>query len=480
VRTRFRPPAATAPAVRQIPFDALILADAVSLTGNAMAQLAVPWFVLETTGSVARTGIVAFFGLLPTVLAALLGGAVVDRLGHRRASLTADAASMVAVGMIPLLHAAGLLGFWLLLSLVFLGAVLDAPGAVARAALLPTLAERAGFRLERANAVHEVIESGAQLAGPVVAGLLIAWVGPGDVLWVNAATFAVSALLVGGLVPAVGPETRGCNEGRYVEDLMQGVRFVFRDPPIRSIFVSAVALNLLISPLFSVVLPVLMAAYGNGNAVGLGSVIGAFGGGSVVGASVFGAVAHRLPRRATFLTGVCAIGAAIGVVALLPPLPVMVGVMLVGGMISGPNGPLVATVLQERTPPALRGRVFGATAAVGFAGAPLGVLAAGYLLEAVGVQATLLGIAATFFRRHDGARARRWTARHGRDGRCWGSRSLMPLRAAWRPHEAGWPDLSRPLPTGPTRHRGSGILAPLPPMGRVRHAALAGTREVKR
>ncbi len=116
----------------------------------------------------------------------------------------------------------------------------------------------------------------------------------------------------------------------------------------------------------------------------------------MVGAVVFGAVGHRLPRRGTFVVGVFAIGAAIAALAALPPVPVMVGAMLLGGLIAGPNGPLVSTVLQERTPPELRGRVFGTTTAVGFAAAPLGVLVAGYLVQAIGVQATLVGITTIF------------------------------------------------------------------------------------
>ncbi len=395
---RIRPgreaPPTTTPA-RRAPFYALLAADAISMNGNAMAQLAVPWFVLETTGSAARTGTAAFFGLLPLVLASFFGGAVVDRLGHRRASVVADAASAAAVASIPLLHALDLLPFPLLLALVFLGALLDAPGAVARSSLLPTTTRLARLRLERANALREVVESGSQMTGPLLAGLLIAWLGPANVLWLDAATFASSALLVGGLVPAAAAEDGGRVAGRYAADLAEGLRFVLRDPPIRSIFVSASALNLLISPLLAVVLP----AYAKGTAdgaTGLGLVVAAFGGGSVVGAAAYGAVGHELPRRGTFVVGVSAIGAAIAVLAFLPPLPVMAGAMLLGGAISGPNGPLVSTVLQERTPPEMRGRVFGAATAVGFAAAPLGVLLAGHLVEAVGVRATLVAMAAAF------------------------------------------------------------------------------------
>jgi MFS family permease len=385
------------PTQRRAPFAALMAADAISMNGNMLAQLAIPWFVLETTGSVGQTGLTAAFGLLPLIIASFFGGAVIDRLGHRRASVISDLASMLAVAAIPLLYMLDLLPFWLLLVLVFLGALLDAPGMTARFALRPDVARLAGLRLERANSISELVESGAQLSGPLLAGVLIALIGPSPVLWLNAGSFGISALLVLLLVPAlsVAAEESAQQAGRYLADLLEGVRFVFADAPIRSIFASASVLNLLISPLLVVILPVYMNTV-VGSAASLGFVIAAFGGGSVAGAAFYGVAGHRLPRRRTFVTGVFAMGLGFSTLALLPPVWVMVLAMFLAGLIAGPNGPLISTVLQERTPAALRGRVFGATTAVGFAGAPLGVLLAGGLLPVIGIQPTLVGIAVVF------------------------------------------------------------------------------------
>ncbi len=379
---------------RRLPFSALIGADAISLTGNALTQIAVPWFVLTTTGSAARTGLVAFCGLLPLVLAAFLGGAVVDRLGRRRMSIVADVASMACVAAIPLLYARHALAFWLLLALVFVRGALDAPGTAARAALLPDVAALARLSLVRANAIHEVVESGSQIVGPALAGVLVSGLGANNVLWVDAASFAVSAALIAAAVPLTAPAAARTARS-YRHDLAEGLRFVFHDPPIRAIFISATALNFLISPLLAVILPVYMKATYN-SAASLGLVIAAFGGGSVLGASAYGVIGDRFARRSTFIAGVAGIGAAIATLATLPPVVVMAGAMLLGGVISGPNGPLVATVLQERTPEDLRGRVFGTTTAIGFAAAPLGVAVAGYVVDAIGVRPTLIGSAVLF------------------------------------------------------------------------------------
>src|SRR5918994_7650960 len=86
----------------RLPLVALLAADAISLTGNAMGFVAIPWFVLVTTGSATLTGIVAALTFAPTVLATFFGGAIVDRLGFRRTSVMADVASGVTVAAIPL------------------------------------------------------------------------------------------------------------------------------------------------------------------------------------------------------------------------------------------------------------------------------------------------------------------------------------------------------------------------------------------
>src|ERR671914_3137637 len=90
---------------------ALLTANAVSLLGNVVAAVAVPWFVLTTTGSAARTGVAAFFTTVPLALGALFGGAVADRVGPRLASVAGDVLSAASLGGIPVLLAAGALEF---------------------------------------------------------------------------------------------------------------------------------------------------------------------------------------------------------------------------------------------------------------------------------------------------------------------------------------------------------------------------------
>ena len=80
-----------------VPIWALFAANAISMVGNVLAALAIPWFVLQTTGSAAKTGVTGFFEVLPVVLAGFLGGTIVDRMGYKRTSIVADIASSLAV-----------------------------------------------------------------------------------------------------------------------------------------------------------------------------------------------------------------------------------------------------------------------------------------------------------------------------------------------------------------------------------------------
>src|SRR3712207_2222407 len=167
-----------------------------------MAKVAIPWFVLETTGSAAKMGITAAAIGVATVSASFFGGPVVDRVGYKRASVLADLMSGLSVALIPLLYLTAFLAFWQLLVLVFLGTLLDTPGRPARRALVPELARLALMPLERANSAYEVIPRLSFLVGPPLAGVLIAAIGASNVLWVDAATFAVSAALIAWFVPS--------------------------------------------------------------------------------------------------------------------------------------------------------------------------------------------------------------------------------------------------------------------------------------
>jgi MFS family permease len=385
---------------RRTPLFALYLADAISVTGNVLALVAIPWFVLEQSGSAALTGIVAFFTTLATVLASFFGGTFVDRLGFRRMSVISDVASGISIALIPIVHwALGGIETWLLIGLVFVGALLDAPGTAARSSMLPDVAAIAGMPLERAAGISQAIRRGATMLGAPIGGALILLVGTEGVLVVDAVSFGVSALLIGLLTPTVRhapPEgAEPAARPGYLGELLAGVRFIWSDRLARAIVATIMLTNFLDAPIFAVLLPVYVKDV-YGSAVQLGVMLGAFGGAALVSSLVFGAIGPRLPRRLTFGLAFVVVGLPFWLLAASPPFPLAVAATAVVGLAAGPINPILSTVMFERVPPEMRGRVIGPLTAGAWVAMPLGMLMAGFVSEAYGVIPALVGIAAAY------------------------------------------------------------------------------------
>jgi len=380
--------------VNRTPLYALFVADAVSLVGNVVAQLAIPWYVLVTTGSPTLTGLAVFFNFLPIVLAAFFGGVVVDRLGFRTASVVADLASSGAVAAIPLLHSTVGIEIWQLMALVFVGALLDAPGTTARQALFPDVVELAGVRMERAAGFRGSIQRGSMLVGAPIGGVLVAELGATTALWLDAASFLFSAALVATVVPAA---RRRRDEGppkQYFRELTEGLRFIWHRRLIRAIVVTVLVTNFLDAP-FAVVMPV-FAREAYGSAADLGLMYGTFGGFALLGSLAFSAVGHRLPKRLTFVCCFSVGPVMYLTLATLPSFPVALAALACFGLAAGPINPLLGTLQFQLVPADLRGRVYGAITAGAWAAIPAGVLLGGVVVEAFGVAATFLAIGVSY------------------------------------------------------------------------------------
>ena len=388
---------------RRVPLLALYAADAVSVTGNMLTLIAIPWFVLELTGSAAVTGVVAFFTALAAVVASFFGGTLVDRVGFRRMSVIADIASAAAVAAIPAVHLTIGIVPWQLMVLVFLGALLDAPGTAARSSMLPDLAELSGTPLERATSVSQAVRRGATLVGAPIGGALILLIGTTNVLLLDAASFLVSAAIIALLTPAVtyseaavaGASTATRAWRRYLDDLLEGVRFIWRDRLARAIVLTVMITNFLDSPLVAVILPVYVHKV-YGSSVELGLMLGVFGGAALVGAILYGIVGPRLPRRLTFGAAFVIVGLPFWILVLSPPFPVALAALAVTGLAAGPLNPIISTVMFERVPRHMRGRVTGALTSGAYVAIPAGMLVAGFVSERFGVITAIVLVAAAY------------------------------------------------------------------------------------
>jgi MFS family permease len=380
-----------------LPLYSLFTANAISLVGNVFTTIAIPWFVLQTTGSATQTGITGFFTILPVVLAGFFGGTLIDRLGYKPTSIISDLASGVTTALVPILYFTVGLEFWQLMVLVFLGALLDAPGSTARSALLPELAEQAGMPIERVTSLTHVIERGARMVGAPLAGFLIGIIGTAHVLWLDAASFFISAGIVWILVPKIKVHSEEqAKSGKYFEELKEGLRFIRADQLILAIVIMVMLLNFLDAIFGGVLQPVYVNEV-YGSALNLGLLIGANGAGAVIGGLIFAAVGYRLPRHATFVGAFMLTSLRFWVYAVYPPIAVLVAATLVCSIGAGPLNPIIGAVEFERIPPHMRGRVFGAITSGAWVAMPLGMLLGGILTQNLGTYIMLVGLGIVYF-----------------------------------------------------------------------------------
>src|SRR5690348_15063258 len=155
----------------------LLAAEVVSNLGSRMTWLALPWFVLLTSGSATRMGIVFAAEALPIALLGIPSGSVVQRYGARKTMLVCDAARAPLIGLVPLLHALHSLSFGLLLALVVLAGVFTAPYFASQRLVLPEVVGDDERTLTQANSLLEGAQRFTGLAGPASAGGLIALLG---------------------------------------------------------------------------------------------------------------------------------------------------------------------------------------------------------------------------------------------------------------------------------------------------------------
>jgi MFS family permease len=377
--------------VKRLPIHTLLVTNLISSFGNTLTSLAVPWFVLETTGSAGRTGLTAAVTTVPVIFASLFGGALVDRMNRKWLSIFADAMSAVTLAAVPFLHATAGLTFPVLLILMFLGAIFDSPGGTARQAMVPLLAQRGEMPLERVNSFFGINQAVSSLAGAPIAGVMIAWLGAADVLWFAAGAFVVSIIGMLVLVPSAGkPAPSGEN---YLAEMKAGLRFVTRDTLLRTVVPVAIVINFIFSPVFGVAMP-FYARKQFGSAQDLGIMMSGIGVGMLIGAFSYGWLALRFGPRKLIIGCVFFLGAPIAGLAFLPSLWIAWALLLLTGCASGMVNPLLQTMLQKRTPQELMGRVIGTLSAGSIVAAPAGLLIGGSVISLIGLPSTLLAASA--------------------------------------------------------------------------------------
>lgn len=370
----------------------LLLSEAVSATGSQMTTLALPWFVLATTGSVSRMGLVFAAELLPVALLGVPAGLLVARIGVRRTMLLGDAIRAPLIALVPILHAAGVLSFPLLLVMVALAGAVTTPYFAAQRLALPEIVGDDEQLVMRAGGLLEAAVRTAALLGPALAGVLIGLLGATNVLWIDAATFAFSfAVLLPLPRPAVDLSAGAASMG-----LWSGARAVLGDGLLATVSAASTLYGLFF-PLVIASLPVLAELRFGHNAHIAGALLAAWGGGALLGALTVARLAGRMePMRMG-----AAAALALDLVLWFFPwhLPVVAdGAILAAAGVFTPllNTPLLA-LLMTRTSPETRAQAVTFVLSANLLAGPLAFAVSGVLFNAWGIERVLIVVAAGLF-----------------------------------------------------------------------------------
>lgn len=377
---------------------ALSVAHTMAQAGNTITVFATPFYIHAMGGSATEVGLATTAATLPIIIGGPLGGVLVDRIGYRMSSILADVVSSLTVLAIAFFGSIGQLSLWALLALLFVSGLFDTPGQSARTVLLPAVARDAQVPLERTVGVISGAERTAMLVAAPLGGVLVSGIGPAGAFYVDAALFVISALLVVTLVPRAttadesvedrsAPRTEG-----YWRQLKEGVQFVLSSPLLRNIAFVVLVLNAFDTARITVLLP-LYSLKELGGATATGLVSGALAGGSILGAALFSAWGHRLPRRALFVGTFALTGGPLSAAFALGAQTVaLVLIAAATGLAAGMLNPLIGTLRLELSPAHMLARVQTLMVSISWAGVPLGSLMAGFAADALNLRLIYAGI----------------------------------------------------------------------------------------
>jgi MFS family permease len=370
---------------------ALLLAEAVSFTGSAMTFVALPWFVLITTGSSARMGWVLAAELAPVGLLGIPAGGLIGRLGAKVTMNLSDAARIPLMTSIPVLHWTGHLSFPLLLALVFLMGCFLAPYYASSRLVLPEVVGEDEQLVAQGSAFVQAVQQLTQLGGPILGGLLIAWISAPAVLLIDACTYAFSFVVILLFVRA-GKRVAPDDSSRGV---FAGLRYLARDRLLGPVLVAAAIFGFVIQGLVAT-LPVLVLRRYDADAKVVGFLFAAYGGGALVGSLIASQVVRKLPLVRVILVAIVLMSLPLWLLAISLPWWLVIVVLAAFGL-CGPfvNAPLIA-ILTVRTPRALRPKAVTALMTISGVVGPLGFLAAGESLQYVSLTVVFLVVAVGF------------------------------------------------------------------------------------
>jgi MFS family permease len=363
-------------------FRLLFAARAISFLGSAMAPIALAFAVLDLTGSASDLGLVLAARMVPQLVFMLVGGVWADRLPRNLVMVVSDLVTGGAQAATAALVLTGNAEIWHLVVLQAVGGAGFAFFFPASTGLVPQTVEPS--LLQQANAVLRMALNVSSIGGAALGGLLVAAVGSGWALAIDAATFFASAALLGAMRVTRGARLETPN---FLAELREGWREFVSRTWLWVIVVAFGFLNAAETGALNVLGPV-VARDELGGASAFGAIFAAEAIGLLLGAAV--ALRFR-PSRPLFVgcAAMIALPPVLVLLALGAPLPLILLAALVMGLGVELFGVYWDTSLQQHVPEHALSRVSSYDALGSFIFIPLGQIAAGPIAEAIGVDETL-------------------------------------------------------------------------------------------
>ena len=368
-------------------FLTLLTGQGISAIGDAVSFTAMPLLVLALTGSGLAMGIVGVLQSIPDLLFGMVAGVLADRNDRRRMMLVADGGRAILTALIPLSYVVGVPTLAVIYLVAAPMSVLRSLFLAAYTASLPSLVGRS--ELGRANSIFEAIYSFGYVVGPGIAGLLVATIGAAQTIAIDAVSYAASAVALF-LIRQPLTVVRDHPPLDLWGEIREGAAYVIRHRPLRD----AIAFWGLVSVLSAGLVPALafyLVREEGFDASILGLVLAAYGLGTVVGAIV--TTRLRLRRAGPLLLGGNLVrGLALVAIALTGSIGVMVGAAIVGGIVDSVVLITYITLRAAASPDELLGRIGGTARTISLGLQPIGFIAAGLLIDAIGGGVTLATI----------------------------------------------------------------------------------------
>ncbi|MBO6702293.1 MAG: MFS transporter [Pseudomonadales bacterium] len=368
-------------------FARLFAAYLVTYLGTAMAPIAIAFGVLDLTGSTRDSAIVIAASTTGQILILLIGGTLADRTSRHRLLVFADVIAFCSQGAIAWLLMIGEATVMNLAGLMLITGVAYALHQPSITGFIPQIVDRK--KLQAANALLGVARNGAFTLGAALAGVLVANIGAGPTLALDALTFGLSGLLILSLRPKPQASTESAT---FFEDLRLGWREFISHKWLWTIVLQFSLIVASLEAVFGLLGPAVSREY-LGGAVSWGIIAAGFGAGTILGGLL--AIRLRVERPMLFASLLVLFWS---ITPLLLSVPMAVPIVAMGAFVAGFTGQIFGvlwyTTLQTHVPSALLSRVsaYDHLGSVGIA--PLGIIASGFLYESIGFRDTLYWCAA--------------------------------------------------------------------------------------